>query len=81
MALFKSKGVVCPICDAPLASHNNRDHWKMHIAVLPAGHGDLSGQYTWSCTTCGPAGTTWSEMAGATGGLAVHMSQHHSIGL
>ena len=80
MAFFKKSPLPCPICGADLNATNKVEHWETHVRVIPEGQGDASGQFTWVCK-CGPAGYKWPKSSGASAGLALHMSERHSISL
>ena len=61
MALFNKKPappaqpVTCPVCGESFAPGSDLAmHWLNHVELIPPGHGEASGQFTWSCS-CGPS--------------------------
>ena len=58
-----------------------QEHYVEHLEVIPEGQGAASGQYTWRCERCGPAGTKWPTTGGATAGLMLHLHERHSVPL
>lgn len=73
MGLFKSKPILCPICDDELdrTAALRSEHWLQHVQRS-------SGGFTWKCA-CGRTRHEWSRDIKAAGALGVHMARMHHI--
>lgn len=85
MALFNKKPappaqpVTCPVCGESFAPGSDLAmHWLNHVELIPPGHGEASGQFTWSCS-CGPSGMKWPGRGGAAIALQYHVARAHGV--